>query len=430
MNTTINHITEDSPAHKAGLEKGDILLSINDHPVTDIIDYMFHSNDSTLNLKVQRGKKSQTFRIKRKQGTDIGFELKSFRTRSCRNKCIFCFVNQLPKGMRKTLYLKDDDYRMSFLHGNYITLTNISAKEKKRIYEQKLGPLYVSVHTTNNELRRKMIGNPKAPDILKELQELTSHKIKVHAQIVVCPGHNDGEELEKTIKDLQKFYPYMASIAVVPVGLTKHKKAQVKAVGKDDAIKTIDIVKRFRRRFKRRHGDPIVYLADEFYIKAESPFPSLKGYGDLPQIENGVGLIPSFLQGTKKIKLPKKIEPLKIALFTGVSFMPYLEEFARKLKTIEGLELDLFKVENKFFGPTVTVTGLLSGKDILKTIVGKTKADCLFVPDVALRDGSDVFLDNVSLKDMEESLGMKVRAIEPTPEGILRGIKDGCKWED
>ena len=430
MNTTINHITEDSPAHKAGLEKGDILLSINDHPVMDIIDYMFHSNDSTLNLKVQRGKKSHTFRIKRKQGTDIGFELKSFRTRSCRNKCIFCFVDQLPKGMRKTLYLKDDDYRMSFLYGNYITLTNISAKEKKRIFEQKLSPLYISVHTTNNELRRKMIGNPKAPDILKELQELTSHKIKVHAQIVVCPGQNDGEELEKTIRDLQKFYPYMASIAVVPVGLTKHKKSQVKAVGKDDAIKTIDIVKRFRRRFKRRHGDPIVYLADEFYIKAESSFPSLKGYGDLPQIENGVGLIPSFLQGAKKIKLPKKVEPMKIALFTGASFMPYLEEFTRKLKTIEGLELDLFRVENKFFGPTVTVTGLLSGKDILKTIVGKTKADCLFVPDVALRDGSDVFLDNVSLKDMEESLGMKVRAIEPTPEGILRGIKDGCKWED
>jgi putative radical SAM enzyme (TIGR03279 family) len=430
MNTTINHITEDSPAHKAGLEKGDILLSINDQPVMDIIDYMFHSNDSTLNLKVQRGKKSHKVKIKRKQGTDIGFELKSFRTRTCRNKCVFCFVNQLPKGMRKTLYLKDDDYRMSFLYGNYITLTNISAKEKKRICEQKLSPLYVSVHTTNNELRKKMLGNPKAPDILKELQELTSHKIKVHAQIVVCPGLNDGEELERTIKDLQKFYPYMASIAVVPVGLTKHKKSQVKAVGKDDAIKTIDIVKRFRRRFKRRHGDPIVYLADEFYIKAESPFPSLKGYGDLPQIENGVGLIPSFLQGAKKIKLPKRIEPLKIALFTGASFMPYLEEFARKLKTIEGLDLDLFKVENKFFGPTVTVTGLLSGKDILKTIVGKTKADCLFVPDVALRDGSDVFLDNVSLKDMEESLGMKVKAIEPTPEGILRGIKDGCKWED
>jgi putative radical SAM enzyme (TIGR03279 family) len=275
-----------------------------------------------------------------------------------------------------------------------------------------------------------MIGNPKAPDILKELQELTSHKIKVHAQIVVCPGQNDGEELEKTIKDLQKFYPYMASIAIVPVGLTKHKKSQLKAVSKTDAIKTIEIAKRFRRRFMRRHGDPIVYLADEFYIKAESPFPSLKGYGDLPQIENGVGLIPSFLQSAKKIKLPKKVEPLKIALFTGVSFMPYLEEFTRKLKTIEGLELDLFRVENKFFGPTITVTGLLSGKDILKTIVGKTKADCLFVPDVALKEGSDVFLDNVSLKDMEESLGMKVRAIEPSPEGILRGIKDGCKWED
>jgi putative radical SAM enzyme (TIGR03279 family) len=275
-----------------------------------------------------------------------------------------------------------------------------------------------------------MLGNSKAPDILEELQELSSHKIKIHVQIVICPGINDGENLEKTIKDLQKFYPYLASIAVVPVGLTKHKKSLVKAVSKNDAVKIIDLVGKFRRRFKKRHGDPIVYLADEFYIKAELPFPSIKSYGDLPQIENGVGLIPSFLQSSKRIKIPKKISPSKIAVFTGASFMPYLDEFAERLRAIEGLELDLFKVENKFFGSSVTVAGLLSGKDILKTIVGKTKADCLLVPDVMLREGTDVFLDNVSLKDMAESLGINVRAIEATPEGLLRGIKDGCKRED
>ncbi len=430
MHTTISHISEGSTAHKAGLEKGDLIVSINGHPVTDVIDYMFHSSDSVLNLKIQRGKKNHSLKIRRKQGTDFGLELKTFRTRSCRNKCVFCFVNQLPKGMRKTLYLKDDDYRMSFLYGNYITFTNISAKEKKRIIEQKLSPLYISVHSTDNNIRKKMLGNPKAPDILEELQELTSHKIKIHVQIVICPGINDGENLEKTIKDLQKFYPYLASIAVVPVGLTRHKKSQVKTVSKNDAVKIIDIIRKFRRRFKKRHGDPIVYLADEFYIKAELPFPSLKAYGDLPQIENGVGLIPSFLQNAKKIKIPKKIPASKIAVFTGASFMPYLEEFAEKLRAIEGLELDVFKVENKFFGSSVTVAGLLNGKDILKTIVGKTKADCLLVPDVMLREGTDVFLDNVSLKDMAESLGINVRAIEPTPEGLLRGIKDGCKRED
>ena len=391
---------------------------------------MFHSHDSTLKLEVQRSKKNLSFVLKRREGIDAGLRLKHFRTKSCRNKCIFCFVNQLPKSMRKTLYLKDDDYRMSFLYGNYITLTNISSKDKKRILEQNLSPLYVSVHTTNNEIRRKMLGNSKSPDVLKELHELTSHKIRIHAQIVLCPGINDGEELSKTIKDIQKFYPYLASIAVVPVGLTKHKKSEIKPFRKDNAIKVIDTVKSFRRRFKKRHGDPIVYLADEFYLKAGVPFPALKEYGDLPQIENGVGLIPSFLQSSKKLKLPKKIDPLKIALFTGASFMPYLEEFAGKLKSIEGLSLDIFKVENKFFGPNVTVTGLLTGKDILKTIAGKTKADCLFVPDITLKDGSDVFLDNVTLKDIEEVLGMKVRVIDPTPEGMLKGIKDGCKWED
>jgi putative radical SAM enzyme (TIGR03279 family) len=267
-----------------------------------------------------------------------------------------------------------------------------------------------------------MLGNPKAPDILKELHDLVSEKIRIHTQIVLCPGLNDGEELQKTIKDLQKFYPYVASVAIVPVGLTKYKKTNIKPVEKEHALKVIDIVKNFRRRFKKRHGDPLVYLADEFYIKAGVSFPPLKEYGDLPQIENGVGLVPVFQHCAKQIKLPKKVKPKKVALFTGVSFMPYLEEFVKKLKAIDGLTIELFQVENKFFGPSVTVTGLLTGKDILRTIVGKTKADSLLVPDVTLRDGVDVFLDNVTLKDLEETLGMEVKVIKPTPEGLVEAI--------
>jgi putative radical SAM enzyme (TIGR03279 family) len=391
---------------------------------------MYNSQESVLNLKILRDKKTLSIRIKRKESAPLGFELKSFRTKKCRNKCVFCFVNQLPKGLRKPLYLKDDDYRMSFLYGNYITLTNITAKEKERILSQKLSPLYISVHTTNNELRRKMLGNQKAPDILKEITELTEHKIRLHVQIVLCQGMNDGEELSNTIKDLQKFYPYISSIAVVPVGLTKHKKAGVKPFDKKDAIEVIETVKQFRRRLQKRHGDPLVYLADEFYIKAGAPFPLLRSYGDLPQIENGVGLVPVFLHCSKKLKIPKKIKPRKVAVITGASFMPYLEEFAKKLNAIEGLSLDIIKVENKFFGPSVTVTGLLTGKDILKTVLGKTKADCLLVPDVALKEGTDMLLDNVTLRDLEESLGMNVVAIEPTPQGLLNGITDECKRED
>jgi putative radical SAM enzyme (TIGR03279 family) len=426
MHAIINNITENSIADEIGLEKGDMLLTLNGHPVRDVIDYMFHSKDDVLEIKVQRGKKTNTFKTKKIEGVPLGIELKSFRTKACRNKCMFCFVNQLPKNMRKTLYLKDDDYRMSFLFGNYITLTNLSSEDRKRIIEQKLSPLYISVHTTNNEIRRKMLGNQKAPDIMKEIQDLTSNRIRLHVQIVLCPGLNDGEELSSTIKDLQKFYPYVASIAVVPVGLTRHRKSILRPVEKNDALKVIEEVKKFRQRCSRRHGDPIVHLADEFYIKAGAVFPPVKEYGDLPQIENGVGLVPVFLHSAKKIKLPKKIEPVKAAVITGASFMPYLEEFAKKLNTIEGLSLEVFKVENRFFGPSVTVTGLLTGKDILKTIVGRTKADCLLVPNVTLREGSDMFLDNVTLKDMEESLGMRVKTIEPTPEGLLRGITDGC----
>lgn len=430
MQAIISSVTEGTIAQEAGLEKGDLLVSLNENAVRDAIDFMYYSRENTLDLKVLRNKKPLSFKIKNKENSPLGIELKPFRTRTCRNKCVFCFVNQLPKGMRESLYLKDDDYRMSFLFGNFITLTNLSAQEKARIIEQKLSPLYISVHSTNNDIRRKMLGNPKAPDILTELQELVAHKIRIHAQIVVCPGFNDGEELSNTIRDLQKFYPYVSSIAVVPVGLTKHKKGTCKLVEKEDAVKIVETVKKIRARCQRRHGDPIVHLADEFYLKACLPFPPLNEYGDLPQLENGVGLVPLFLQTAKKLKLPKKIEPTKAAVITGVSFMPFLEEFAKKLSAIEGLSLDVFKVENKFFGTAVTVAGLLTGKDILKTVVGKTKADCLLVPDVMLRDESDMFLDNVTLKDIGESLGMNVRAIESTPEGLLKGITDECKREN
>ncbi|HDH01218.1 MAG TPA: DUF512 domain-containing protein, partial [Nitrospirae bacterium] len=396
MNATISLVNEGSPAHQAGLEKGDVLVEINGNPVRDVIDYMFHCRDSGLNLKVRRGGRSLAFRIKKKERTGPGIEFKPFKIKTCGNKCVFCFVDQLPKGMRKTLYLKDDDYRMSFLYGSYITLSKLLPAERKRIIEQRLRPLYVSVHTTNNDLRRKMLGNPGAPDILEEMKGLISHRIKVHTQIVLCQGLNDGDELLNTIKDLHKLYPYVASIAVVPVGLTRYGKGNVKPVGKSDAVKVIETVKQIRRRFRKRHGDPIVYLADEFYIKADLPFPSLKGYGDLPQLENGVGMVPLFLNSAKKLRLPKKMDARHVVVFTGAAFMPYLKELAERLRTIEGLTLDIIKVDNRFFGPSVTVAGLLTGKDILKAMVGRSKADCLLVPDVALKNGEDIFLDNVT----------------------------------
>ncbi len=417
-------------AHDAGLKKDDIILSVNGNQVKDSIDYMYYSKDGTLDLKIQRGERSHLVKIKKKQKTDPGLELKPFMPKSCRNKCLFCFIDQMPKGLRKSLYLKDDDYRMSFLYGNYITLTNLPPADKKRIFEQRLSPVYVSVHTTNNDLRRKILGNPKAPDILAEIQDFVNNKIRLHTQIVIIPGVNDGEELSKTIRELYKFYPYVASIAVVPVGLTKHRKTHVKPVEKAEAEKIIEIIRQSSKRFKKRHGDPVVYPADEFYIKAGMPFPPIGEYGDLPQIENGVGLVPSFLNSMKKLKIPKKMEPRKVIAITGTGFAPYLEEAAQKFSAIDGLSLEILKIENKFFGQTVTVAGLLTGKDILKTLIGKVKGDCLLIPNVMLKDGDGIFLDNLTLKDLEENLQIGVKAIEPTPEGLLKGITDGCKWEN
>lgn len=430
MGVIIEHISEGSIAQEAGIRKEDVITEVNGKVVKDIIDYMYYLKDGTVDLKVQRGDKTYSFKIRKKQKGDPGIELRQFRPRLCRNKCTFCFVDQLPKGLRKTLYVKDDDYRMSFLYGNYVTLTNLSPADKKRIFEQRLSPLYISVHTTNNELRKTILGSPKASDILREIQEFTQNKIKLHTQIVLMPKVNDGNELSKTIKDMYRFYPYIASIAVVPVGLTKYRKTQIKPVEKPEAVKTIEIVKQFRKRFKKRHGDPIVYASDELYLKADISFPSLEEYGDLPQIENGVGMVVSFLHCLKRLKLPKKIEPRKIITFTGTAFAPYLEDAAQKLKNIEGLSLETFKIENNFLGTTVTVAGLLTGKDILKTLIGKIKGDCLLVPDVTLKDGANVFLDNLTLKDLEEHLHIKVKAIESTPNGLLKGITDGCKWED
>jgi len=431
MSITISRVREGSIAEKIGLKKNDIILSINKKPIQDEIDYLYYSKDEVLNLEVRDGDKIQTFKVKKENdSSDIGVEFKPFRTRPCINKCIFCFVDQLPRGMRRSLYIKDDDYRLSFLYGNYITLTNLKGDEKKRIINQRLSPLYISVHTTNNDLRRRMLGNPRAKDILTELKELTSHRIRVHAQVVVCPGINDGDELVRTLNDLYKFYPYLISVAVVPVGITKYRKGNIKAVSKEHALKTIEIVKEFRKKFKKRHGEPFVHLADEFYIKAGHPFPSYKDYGEFHQIENGVGLVTSFIHSSKKLRLPQKIEEKRIATFTGVSFMPYMEEFIKRLKTIEGLNIEVLEVKNEFFGPSVTVTGLLTGKDIVKALIGKINADCLLVPDITLKQGEGVFLDNVTLRDLEENLKTKVIAIESTPEGLLKGIMDGYKWRN
>jgi putative radical SAM enzyme (TIGR03279 family) len=423
---TIETVSKGGPAEKAGLLPGDLLLSVNAHPLRDPIDFMFYSAEETIEIRLKRDGKNSVLTLVR-DTNDLGIDFKPFRVMTCKNNCIFCFVKQLPKGLRKTLYVKDEDYRMSFLYGNYITLSNLSKEEKQRIVEQRLSPLYISVHSTDRAIRNRLLGNPKAPDIMKELRFLKDNKIRSNVQIVLCPGHNDGKELQNTLSSLYSLYPYVLSIAVVPVGLTIHRKQIVRPVIKEDALDALRIIESFQKRFIKRHGNPIICGADELYLKAERPFPSLSEYGELHQIENGVGMVPLFLGKAKKLKISRPLQCReKFLTFTGTSFYPYLKKFIEKLSEKERLSIDVVAVENTFFGSQVTVAGLLTGRDVMKTALDCVEGhDTILVPDVVL-DDRDRFLDNVTLDDMQEALGIPVKKIVPTPDGLIKGISERC----
>ncbi len=421
----IDRVYPGSQAERLGLLPGDIIVSVNSQKLRDPVDFMFYSSDDSLEMAVKRDGKSFILHAVREEGRELGVSFKTFKAMTCNNNCLFCFVKQLPKGLRKTLYIKDDDYRTSFLFGNYVTLTNLKKEDKKRIVAQKLSPLYISVHATSKSVRNKLLGNAKASDILKELKFLADNKIRLHTQIVLCPDYNDGKELSRTIHDLHCFYPYVSSVAVVPVGLTMYRRRTIRPVGKEDARDALKTIESFQKKFKKKHGDPVVYGADELYIKAEIPFPPLKEYGDFPQIENGVGMVANFMSHVRKLKTPKPLPRKKRFLtITGISFYPFLKKFL-KLLNAEGFNIELLPVENKFFGASVTVSGLLTGRDVIKTLLDRTDSkDVVLVPDVILREGENMFLDDITLKDMEEALGTSVKKIESTPEGLIQGIAE------
>jgi len=429
----IEAIMPGSVAETEGLLPGDVLLSINGHRLDDSIDFMFYpDNIGELNIAAARKGKKMSLKIMPKETGDIGITLKPFKIKRCINNCIFCFVSQLPKGLRKSLYIKDEDYRMSFLYGNYVTLTNLSAQDKKRIAQQRLSPLYISVHSTNKVIRNTLLGNPKAGDVLKELKFLKENKIRMHVQIVLCPGYNDDRELQKTIRDLYGFYPYVSSIAVVPVGITMHRKPRFIGVEKEDAVRAIGIIDSFQKRFRKKHGASVVYGADELYIKGGVNFPALSEYGELPQIENGVGMVQLFMSQARKIgyrlsSLSPQLKKKKFLTFTGISFYPYLKKITDRLLEKEGININVIPVENTFLGKAITVTGLLTGRDVIRALSDKTDGcDCLFVPDTIMREGENVLLDDTSKEDIESALGIKVKVIASTPEGIMKGMEAVC----
>jgi putative radical SAM enzyme (TIGR03279 family) len=425
----IESVTPGSIADEFELEPGDRLLAVNGHRMRDIIDYSyFTASDEELLLEIGRmDGEVWELEVEREDGEPLGLTFPAALPSNCRNNCLFCFVHQLPKGLRKPLYVKDEDYRLSFLNGNYVTLANITKAELKRIIEQRLSPLYISVHATNPELRQQLLGRTHIPPILEQLKALVAARISLHTQVVLCPGINDGPELERTVADLAALYPAVQSLAIVPLGLTSHRQKlpQLQAIDGQYAKSFIQQWGPRARQLARHLGEPFLFLADEFYLKAGLPFPPLREYGDLPQIENGVGLVPLFLKDAAKVvKTAKPLGDFSATVATGVSAFGFVTDFLAGLSAKTGLKLNATAVENRLFGPSVTVSGLVAGNDIISALEGKEIGRTLLIPDVMLKEGEGVFLDDVSLEELASRLGCRVETFDSTPLGLYQTLKN------
>ena len=396
---------------KIGLEPGDRIVSVNNHEIHDVIDFKYFSSDERIAL-VARKASGRLLRsvVTKMPDDDLGLEFVPFRIKKCRNNCLFCFVDQMPKGCRQSLSIKDDDFRASFLHGNYITLGNLTEQDWERIFNQRLSPLYISVHATDTALRASLLRNRRAPDIMTALRRLAAGGIKMHTQIVLCPGINDGAHLVKTIEDLSGLYPAVSSIAAVPVGLTSHRKKlyPLKPYTPRQARGVLEIITRLEKKYKKQFGTRLVFASDEFYIKAKEPIPPVSFYEDFPQIENGVGMTAEFIRDAARTRLPVKLRPVAATVVTGVSFSRKLRGIVKRFDDVNGAVVKLVTVKNRFFGPLVTVAGLLTGRDVLHALKGRKLGSMLMIPSDALKEDEGLFLDGMSLDQVERALKVKV----------------------
>lgn len=424
----IDSVAPGSIAAELEIMAGDRLLAVNGRPVSDLIDYSYYTaSENELLLEIEKADgELWELEIERYEGEPLGLIFSPPNPARCSNNCVFCFVHQLPKGLRKPLYVKDEDYRLSFLNGNYVTLANLKISELKRIIRQRLSPLYISVHTTNPELRERLLGKSGIPAIFKQLQILADAHIVMHTQIVLCPGLNDGDELQRTITDLATLYPAVQSVAVVPLGLTEHRSKLpiLKPVDAKYAREFISIWQSQADRLRRKLRRPFLFLADEFYLKAGLPFPPIKKYGDFPQIENGVGLVPLFTkEAARLLKLVRPIGAFRATVVTGVSSFTFISDFLAQLSERSGVDVVPLAVENRLFGSSVTVSGLVVGNDITATLTCHEIGSCLLVPDVMLKEGEGVFLDDVSLTELEHRIRRPVLVFDSTPEGCYKVLR-------
>ncbi len=416
----IESVDEGSLAELAGIKAGDCILEINDHEIKDILAYKYYSNDDFIKLKI--GKKNgdtEVIEVENPDYEDLGinfvYPLLS-PSRSCRNKCIFCFIDQLPKGMRETLYFKDDDSRLSLLQGNYVTLTNLSEEEIRDIAEMHVSPINISVHTTDPENRKLVFGHGKSGDIMSRMRFFADNGIIMNAQIVLCKNVNDGKYLEKTLNDLSSLYPAVASVSVVPVGITKFRCGlyQIEAFTKKDAVDVVDTIEAFQQKMLKTYGSRIFYLADEFYIAAEREIPKAEAYEDFPQIENGVGMMASiteeFESALEEITINEKNRVVSIA--TGKAAYELISGFARKLEEkVRGLKINVYNITNNFFGEKITVCGLLCGCDMIEQLKGKELGQELLISHSMLKADEDIFLDDITLEELEKQLGVSITPV-------------------
>lgn len=477
----VKRVEPESIAHEAGVQEGDVILSINGEFICDIFDYNFYTSDTSLvlNLKKPDGQEWE-IEIEKDEDEGLGIEFEHpliDKERSCANNCVFCFIDQLPVGMRETLYYKDDDSRLSFLHGNYITMTNMSEYEIDRIIRFRMSPINISVHTTNPELRRKMLGNKNAGNILERINKLVSSGITVNTQIVLCPGWNDLEELDKTLFDLTKMSPLLHSVSVVPVGITKHRNGlqQLRAFRTAEALKVVSQIEYWQSKLLACVGSRTVYASDEFYLLSGREIPNIASYEDFPQIENGVGMLASFRdefveglrnyveydlklsgsislgdlnqrsasradcldvkkarkkseadKGLTDINVRTTVKARRLTVVTGRAAADEIRRLVRLLKEELPItsELEIIEIENNFFGEHVTVCGLLTSQDIFNQLSAKTLGEAVLLPSNMFRSGTEMFLDDVSKNELQARLGLPLLIIGNDGLSFLEAIID------
>ena len=413
----ITDIKGNSIASELDIEPGDILLSINDQEVNDIIDYKYLISDEYIEVSIIKPSGEEwIFEIEKEYDEDLGLEFKNSiidGARSCANKCIFCFIDQLPKNMRDTLYFKDDDSRLSFLQGNFITMTNMSDKDIDRIIRYRISPLNISVHTTDPDLRIMMLGNKRAGNIMKYIDRLCSGGIEINCQIVLCRDINDGDNLKKTALDLFSYHPNIKNVAVVPVGISRYREKlyPLTPYDKESSSRVIDIIEKLQNEFYDKKGNIFIRAADEFYIMADRDMPNPKCYGEYEQLEDGIGMISYFLENIDKALKEgnnKKVNKT-ISSVTGMSAYKYIKSTCEKIeRNIDGLKINVYPIKNNFFGEKITVTGLLTGKDIVEQLKGKELGEKLFLPSNTLKSGENVLLDDYTIKGIENELNIDI----------------------